>query len=77
LIISIVIAFIFILLLKVTPEKFIQHSLLNPFFFIGMSIFAVMIGCFTFLFTQGFELGWFSTFSLFCLSIFIITRLIL
>ena len=41
-----------------------------------MSIFAVMIGSFTLLLTQGFEQGWFSTFSFICLSIFIITTLI-
>lgn len=41
-----------------------------------MSIFAVMIGSFTLLLTQGFEQGWFSTFSFICLSIFIITMLI-
>lgn len=41
-----------------------------------MSIFAVMIGSFTLLLTQGFEQGWFSAFSFICLSIFIITTLI-
>ena len=41
-----------------------------------MSIFAVMIGSFTLLLTQGFEQGWFSTFSFICLSIIIITTLI-
>lgn len=35
-----------------------------------------MIGSFTLLLTQGFEQGWFSTFSFICLSIFIITTLI-
>ncbi|HGF4020364.1 TPA: MFS transporter [Staphylococcus aureus] len=76
-IISIVIAFIAILLLKGTPEKVSQHSHRHPFDYKGMSIFAVMIGSFTLLLTQGFEQGWFSTFSFICLSIFIITTLIL
>lgn len=75
-IISIVIAFIAILLLKGTPEKVNQHSHRHPFDYKGMSIFAVMIGSFTLLLTQGFEQGWFSTFSFICLSIFIITTLI-
>ncbi|HDT7014898.1 TPA: MFS transporter [Staphylococcus aureus] len=75
-IISIVIAFIAILLLKGTPEKVSQHSHRHPFDYKGMSIFAVMIGSFTLLLTQGFEQGWFSTFSFICLSIFIITTLI-
>ncbi|HHP7501399.1 TPA: MFS transporter [Staphylococcus aureus] len=75
-IISIVIAFIAILLLKSTPEKVSQHSHRHPFDYKGMSIFAVMIGSFTLLLTQGFEQGWFSTFSVICLSIFIITTLI-
>ncbi|HDC8382505.1 TPA: MFS transporter [Staphylococcus aureus] len=75
-IISIVIAFIAILLLKGTPEKVSQHSHRYPFDYKGMSIFAVMIGSFTLLLTQGFEQGWFSTFSFICLSIFIITTLI-
>ncbi|HEI7021511.1 TPA: MFS transporter [Staphylococcus aureus] len=75
-IISIVIAFIAILLLKGTPEKASQHSHRHPFDYKGMSIFAVMIGSFTLLLTQGFEQGWFSTFSFICLSIFIITTLI-
>ncbi|HDH6539742.1 TPA: MFS transporter [Staphylococcus aureus] len=75
-IISIVIAFIAILLLKGTPEKVSQHSYRHPFDYKGMSIFAVMIGSFTLLLTQGFEQGWFSTFSFICLSIFIITTLI-
>ncbi|SUM92182.1 multidrug resistance protein B [Staphylococcus aureus] len=75
-IISIVIAFIAILLLKGTPEKVSQHSHHHPFDYKGMSIFAVMIGSFTLLLTQGFEQGWFSTFSFICLSIFIITTLI-
>ncbi|MBO2849787.1 MFS transporter [Staphylococcus aureus] len=75
-IISIVIAFIAILLLKSTPEKVSQHSHRHPFDYKGMSIFAVMIGSFTLLLTQGFEQGWFSTFSFICLSIFIITTLI-
>ncbi|MCJ8062002.1 MFS transporter [Staphylococcus aureus] len=75
-IISIVIAFIAILLLKDTPEKVSQHSYRHPFDYKGMSIFAVMIGSFTLLLTQGFEQGWFSTFSIICLSIFIITTLI-
>ena len=75
-IISIVIAFIAILLLKGTPEKVSQHSHRHPFDYKGMSIFAVMIGSFTLLLTQGFEQGWFSTFSIICLSIFIITTLI-
>lgn len=75
-IISIVIAFIAILLLKGTPEKVSQHSHRQPFDYKGMSIFAVMIGSFTLLLTQGFEQGWFSTFSFICLSIFIITTLI-
>ena len=76
LIFSIVIAFIAILLLKGTPEKVSQHSHRHPFDYKGMSIFAVMIGSFTLLLTQGFEQGWFSTFSIICLSIFIITTLI-
>ncbi|HHW4764468.1 TPA: MFS transporter [Staphylococcus aureus] len=71
-IISIVIAFIAILLLKGTPEKVSQHSHRHPFDY----IFAVMIGSFTLLLTQGFEQGWFSTFSIICLSIFSITTLI-
>ncbi|HDI0855794.1 TPA: MFS transporter [Staphylococcus aureus] len=75
-IISIVIAFIAILLLKGTPEKVSQHSHRHPFDYKGMSIFAVMIGSFTLLLTQGFEQGWFSTFSIICLSIFSITTLI-
>lgn len=75
-IISIVIAFIAILLLKGTPEKVSQHSHRHPFDYKGMSIFAVMIGSFTLLLTQGFEQGWFSTFSIICLSIFSITMLI-
>lgn len=75
-IISIVIAFIAILLLKDTPEKVSQHSHRHPFDYKGMSIFAVMIGSFTLLLTQGFEQGWFSTFSIICLSIFSITTLI-
>lgn len=75
-IISIVIAFIAILLLKGTPEKVSQHSHRHPLDYKGMSIFAVMIGSFTLLLTQGFEQGWFSTFSFICLSIFIITTLI-
>ncbi|SUJ45660.1 multidrug resistance protein B [Staphylococcus aureus] len=75
-IISIVIAFIAILLLKGTPEKVSQHSHRHPFDYKGMSIFAVMIGSFTLLLTQGFEQGWFSAFSFICLSIFIITTLI-
>ncbi|HFU7150884.1 TPA: MFS transporter [Staphylococcus aureus] len=75
-IISIGIAFIAILLLKGTPEKVSQHSYRHPFDYKGMSIFAVMIGSFTLLLTQGFEQGWFSTFSFICLSIFIITTLI-
>lgn len=75
-IISIGIAFIAILLLKGTPEKVSQHSHRHPFDYKGMSIFAVMIGSFTLLLTQGFEQGWFSTFSFICLSIFIITTLI-
>ncbi|HGO3118451.1 TPA: MFS transporter [Staphylococcus aureus] len=75
-IISIVIAFIAILLLKGTPEKVSQHSYRHPFDYKGMSIFAVMIGSFTLLLTQGFEQGWFSTFSIICLSIFSITTLI-
>nr|WP_203604690.1 MFS transporter [Staphylococcus aureus] len=75
-IISIVLAFIAILLLKGTPEKVSQHSHRHPFDYKGMSIFAVMIGSFTLLLTQGFEQGWFSTFSFICLSIFIITTLI-
>ncbi|HHA6578558.1 TPA: MFS transporter [Staphylococcus aureus] len=75
-IISIVIAFIAILLLKGTPEKVSQHNHRHPFDYKGMSIFAVMIGSFTLLLTQGFEQGWFSTFSFICLSIFIITTLI-
>lgn len=75
-IISIVIAFIAILLLKGAPEKVSQHSHRHPFDYKGMSIFAVMIGSFTLLLTQGFEQGWFSTFSIICLSIFSITTLI-
>lgn len=75
-IISIVIAFIAILLLKGTPEKVSQHSHRHPFDYKGMSIFAFMIGSFTLLLTQGFEQGWFSTFSIICLSIFSITTLI-
>ncbi|EZS27970.1 hypothetical protein W609_00194 [Staphylococcus aureus VET0361R] len=75
-IISIVIAFIAILLLKGTPEKVSQHSHRHPFDYKGMSIFAVMIGSFTLLLTQGFEQGWFSIFSFICLSIIIITTLI-
>nr|WP_243877228.1 MFS transporter [Staphylococcus aureus] len=75
-IICIVISFIAILLLKGTPEKVSQHSHRHPFDYKGMSIFAVMIGSFTLLLTQGFEQGWFSTFSFICLSIIIITTLI-
>ncbi|MCO4456171.1 quinolone resistance protein [Staphylococcus aureus] len=75
-IISIVIAFIAILLLKGTHEKVSQHSHRHLFDYKGMSIFAVMIGSFTLLLTQGFEQGWFSTFSFICLSIIIITTLI-
>ncbi|PWZ67784.1 MFS transporter, partial [Staphylococcus pseudintermedius] len=75
-IISIGIAFIAILLLKGTPEKVSQHSHRHPFDYKGMSIFAVMIGSFTLLLTQGFEQGWCSTLSFICLNIVISTTLI-
>lgn len=75
-IISIVIAIIAILLLKGTSEKVRQHRTHHPFDYKGMTIFAVMIGSFTLLLTQGFEQGWFSTFSYICLGIFVISTII-
>ncbi|CDR22666.1 MFS transporter [Staphylococcus schweitzeri] len=75
-IISIVIALIAILLLKGTSEKVRQHRTHHPFDYKGMTIFAVMIGSFTLLLTQGFEQGWFSTFSYICLGIFVISTII-
>ncbi|MBE5666050.1 MFS transporter [Staphylococcus sp. SS251] len=75
-IISIVIALIAILLLKGTSETVRQHRTHHPFDYKGMTVFAVMIGSFTLLLTQGFEQGWFSTFSYICLGIFIISTFI-
>lgn len=75
-IISIVIAIIAILLLKGTSEKVRQHRTHHPFDYKGMTVFAVMIGSFTLLLTQGFEQGWFSTFSYICLGIFFISTII-
>lgn len=75
-IISIVIALIAILLLKGTSEKVRQHRTHHPFDYKGMTLFAVMIGSFTLLLTQGFEQGWFSTFSYICLGIFVISTII-
>lgn len=75
-IISIVIALIAILLLKGTSEKVRQHRTHHPFDYKGMTVFAVMIGSFTLLLTQGFEQGWFSTFSYICLGIFVISTII-
>ncbi|UMT80886.1 MFS transporter [Staphylococcus roterodami] len=75
-IINIVIALIAILLLKGTPETMRQHRTHHPFDYKGMTVFAVMIGSFTLLLTQGFEQGWFSTFSYICLGIFIISTFI-
>lgn len=75
-IISIVIAIIAILLLKGTSEKVRQHRTHHPFDYKGMTVFAVMIGSFTLLLTQGFEQGWFSTFSYICLGIFVISTII-
>ncbi|CDR64628.1 TPA: MFS transporter [Staphylococcus argenteus] len=75
-IISIVIALIAILLLKGTSEKVRQHRTHHPFDYKGMTVFAVMIGSFTLLLTQGFEQGWFSKFSYICLSTFIISTII-
>lgn len=75
-IISIVIALIAILLLKGTSEKVRQHRIHHPFDYKGMTVFAVMIGSFTLLLTQGFEQGWFSKFSYICLSTFIISTII-
>ncbi|CDR62562.1 MFS transporter [Staphylococcus schweitzeri] len=75
-IISIVIALIAILLLKGTSEKVRQHRTHHPFDYKGMTVFAVMIGSFTLLLTQGFEQGWFSTFSYICLGIFFISTII-
>ncbi|UMT78390.1 MFS transporter [Staphylococcus roterodami] len=75
-IISIVISLIAILLLKGTSETVRQHRTHHPFDYKGMTVFAVMIGSFTLLLTQGFEQGWFSTFSYICLGIFIISTFI-
>lgn len=75
-IISIVIAIIAILLLKGTSEKVRQDRTHHPFDYKGMTVFAVMIGSFTLLLTQGFEQGWFSTFSYICLGIFVISTII-
>ncbi|HHS2975811.1 TPA: MFS transporter [Staphylococcus argenteus] len=75
-IISIVIALIAILLLKGTSETVRQHRIHHPFDYKGMTVFAVMIGSFTLLLTQGFEQGWFSKFSYICLSTFIISTII-
>lgn len=75
-IISIIIAVIALFLLKGTPEKVKQQMDRRPFDYVGMFIFAVIIGSFTLLLTQGFEQGWLSTFSITCFVIFIIASII-
>ena len=68
-IISIIISIIAFWLLWGTEEVEKEKIDTRPFDYIGMFLFAVLIGSITLFATQGFEQGWFSTFSITCLVI--------
>ena len=48
----------------------------QPFDYIGMCLFAIMIGSVTLFMTQGFERGWLSVFSVSCLVVFLISGIV-
>ena len=75
-IISIIISIIAFWLLWGTEEVEKEKIDTRPFDYIGMFLFAVLIGSITLFATQGFEQGWFSTFSITCFVIFIISTVI-
>ena len=75
-IVSIIIAIIAFVLLFGTKEEAKEVIDKRPFDYVGMLIFAVLIGSITLFATQGFEQGWTSAFSMICLSIFVISTII-
>ncbi|PHK48703.1 MFS transporter [Staphylococcus edaphicus] len=75
-ILSIIIAIIAFVLLLGTKEEAKEVIDKRPFDYIGMLIFALLIGSITLFATQGFEQGWTSAFSIICLAIFIISTIV-
>ena len=75
-VISIVIALIAFVLLIGTKE--VEKEIIDrqPFDYIGMCLFAIMIGSVTLFMTQGFERGWLSVFSVSCLVVFLISGIV-
>lgn len=75
-VISIVIALIAFVLLIGTKE--VEKEIIDrqPFDYIGMCLFAIMIGSVTLFMTQGFERGWLSAFSVSCLVVFLISGIV-
>lgn len=72
-VISIAISLIAFMLLKGSKDQITKHLDRAPFDYVGMFIFGIIVGSFTLLLTQGFEQGWFSTFSITCTIIFILS----
>ncbi|WP_370736930.1 MULTISPECIES: MFS transporter [Staphylococcus] len=75
-ILSIIIAILAFVLLLGTKEEAKEVIDNRPFDYIGMLIFAVLIGSITLFATQGFEQGWTSPFSIICGSVFIISIIV-
>ncbi|NWK84964.1 MFS transporter [Staphylococcus sp. GSSP0090] len=72
-VVSIIISIIAFWLLWGTEDIEKEKIDKRPFDYIGMFLFAVLIGSITLFATQGFEQGWFSLFSIICLVIFVIS----
>ncbi|MEP9853232.1 MFS transporter [Staphylococcus aureus] len=75
-VLSMIIAVIAFMLLLGTKEEAKEAVDKRPFDYVGMLIFAVLIGSITLFATQGFEQGWTSLFSITCASIFIISTIV-
>ncbi|MBU0438954.1 MFS transporter [Staphylococcus succinus] len=71
-IVSIIVAIIAFILLLGTKEEAKEIIDKRPFDYMGMFLFALLIGSITLFATQGFEQGWLSLFSILCLLVFII-----
>src|SRR5699024_3297391 len=71
-ILSIILSIVALFLLNKLPESRINKAESNPFDYIGLPIFIIMIGSISFVITQGYKIGWLNAITVILFVVFVI-----
>ncbi|ATH59204.1 MAG: MFS transporter [Staphylococcus sp.] len=71
-ILSIILSIVALFLLNKLPESRINKAESNPFDYIGLAIFIIMIGSISFVITQGYKIGWLNAITVILFVVFVI-----